>query len=74
MLWKEKERSNIWAVQMDHLKVLLGIRKMDRVPNARISELCGVKKDLDERIDEGVFRWYNHVERMERDKIVRESM
>ena len=26
---------------------------MDRLPNARIRELCGVKKGLDERIDEG---------------------
>ena len=39
---------------MDNLRGLLGIRKMDRVPNARIKEICGVKKSLDERIDEGV--------------------
>ena len=31
-------------VQMDNFKGLLGIRRMDRVPNARIRELCGVKK------------------------------
>ena len=40
MLWKEKERSRIRAVQMDNLRGLLGIRKMDRVPNARIREVC----------------------------------
>ena len=39
---------------------------MDRIPNARINELCGVKKGLDEKIDEGVLRWFAHVERMER--------
>ena len=39
MLWKEKERSRIRAVQMDNLRGLLGIRRMDRVPNARIREL-----------------------------------
>ena len=33
---------------------MLGIRRMDRVPNAWIRELCGVKEGLDERIDEGV--------------------
>ena len=37
MLWKE-------AVQMDNLRGLLGIRRMDRAPNAWIKELCGVKK------------------------------
>ena len=41
MLWKEKERSRIRAVQMDNLRGLLGIRKMDRVLNARIRELSG---------------------------------
>ena len=51
MLWKEKERSRVRAVQMDNLRGLLGIRRMDRVPNAWISELCRMKKGLDERID-----------------------
>ena len=39
MLWKEKERSRVRAVQMDNLRGLLGIRRMDRVTNARIREL-----------------------------------
>ena len=29
MLWKEKERSRIRTLQMDNLRELLGIRKMD---------------------------------------------
>ena len=44
-------------------------RRMDRVLNTQIRELCGVKKSLDERIDEGVLRWFGHVERMGRDRI-----
>ena len=36
LLWKEKERPRIRVVQMDNLRGLLGIRRMDRVPNARI--------------------------------------
>ena len=50
MLWKERFR--IKAMEMDNPRGLLGIRKMDRVPKARIRELCGVKKGVDERIDE----------------------
>ena len=50
MLWKKKERSRIRAVQMDNLRELLGIRRINRVPNARIRELCRVKKGLDERM------------------------
>ena len=29
MVWKEKERSRMKAVQMDNLRGLLGIRRMD---------------------------------------------
>ena len=52
-----EERSRIRTVQVDILRGLLGIWRMDRFPNARIREFCGVKKNLDERIDEGILRW-----------------
>ena len=52
---------------MDNLRGLMGIRRMDRIPNARIRELCGVRKGL----DESVLRWFGHVERMERDRIAK---
>ena len=55
---------------MDKLKGLLGIRRMDRVANARVRELCGVNKSLDERIDEGILWWFGHVER---DRIPRQE-
>ena len=35
-IWKEKESSRIRALQIDNLIGLLGIRRMDKVPNARI--------------------------------------
>ena len=49
----EKERSKIRAVQTDNLRGLLGIRRMDKVPNAS---------------DERVLQWFNHMEKMEKDK------
>ena len=47
MIWREKERSRIRAVQMDNLRSLLGIRRMDKVPNAWIKQLCKVTKVVD---------------------------
>ena len=47
MLWKEKEKSRVRPLQMDNLRALLGIMRMDRVPNAPISELCGMTKGVD---------------------------
>ena len=52
------------AIQMDNLTGLLGIKRVDRVLNAQIRDLCMVMKGLEERIDEGVLRWFSHVERM----------
>ena len=69
MIGREKERSRIWAVQMDNLRGLLGIRRMDKVPNKRIRRLCGVTKGMDKNIDEGVLRWFGHLEKMENDRI-----
>ena len=47
---------------------------MDRVLNARIRELCEVKMGLDERIDEGVLRWFGHVVRIEKERIAKNSV
>ena len=45
VLWKEKERSRIRAVQMDNFIGLLGIRMMDRLLNAQTREFCSVEGD-----------------------------
>ena len=42
---------------------MLGIKRMDRAPSARVRELCRVRKGLDERIDEAMLQWFGHVER-----------
>ena len=44
---------------------------MDRVPNARIRELCGMAKGVDERIEEEDLHWFSHVKRMENDSIAK---
>ena len=64
---REKERSRVRAIVKENLRKLLAIKRMDRGLNARISKLCGVKKGIGERIDEGVLRWIGHMETMERD-------
>ena len=49
LIWSEKERFRIWIVQIDYLRGLLVIRRMDKVPNARIGQLCGVTRVVDEK-------------------------
>ena len=71
MIRREKGRSRIWVVQMDNLRGLLGIRRMDKFRNARIRQLCGVTKGVDEKINEGVLRWFGHMERMDNNRIAK---
>ena len=42
---------------------------MDRIPNARIRDLCGMTNGVDERINESVLRWFGHIERIGSDRI-----
>ena len=56
---------------MANLRGLLGIKRMDKFSNTLITELWGVAKRVDERIDEGVLRWFGHVERMKNDRIAK---
>ena len=56
---------------MDKIRGLLSIRRMDRVLNAWIRELCEVGKGLDEKIDEGMLQWFGHMERMESNRFAK---
>ena len=44
MIWRGKERPRIRAVQIYNLRGLLDIRRMDKILNTRIKELCGVAR------------------------------
>ena len=43
MIWKEKGRPRI-RTEIDNLRGLQGIKRMDKVPNAPITEFSGVTK------------------------------
>ena len=63
-LRSEKVRSRIRAVQMDNLRSSLSIRRVNKIPNARVRELVGVKRGMDERTDKSVFWWVGPIKRM----------
>ena len=54
--YREKEGSRIRSVQMDNLICLLGTRRMDRVTNVEIRELCGGMNWVDERVHKSVLQ------------------
>ena len=67
-----KEKGEIYDSgykELDNLRGLLGIRRLDRFPNAQVRELCQVMKGVDERIGEDILQWFGHMEGMENDEI-----
>ena len=68
MIWK---RSRIRAVQMGNLRALLGIRRINKVPNTQIGEMSEKMKRVDERIGKSVLQRFSYVKRMENDRIAK---
>ena len=64
-MWSLKvhERKREEAVEMNCLRNICGLRRIDRVPNVEIRR-CGKKVSVSQRIDQGVLRWFGHVQRM----------
>ena len=67
MIWREKERSKIRAVQMNNLRSLLSVKIMNRLLNTWIRELYGVVKG----VDEGILCWFSHIGRIENYRIAK---
>ncbi len=44
---------------------------MDRVRNEEVRRRKGVVKELAERAEQGVVRWFGHVERMKEERLVK---
>src|SRR5678815_191057 len=71
MVWNKRYRSKVHCVQMDNLRGVLGVKRIDKMRNERIRELCGVKKGVKERINESTLRWFGQVERMNDSRLVK---
>ena len=61
---KLHERKRIEAVEMNCLRNICGLRRIDRVPNVEIRRRCGKNVSVGQRMDQGLLRWFGHVERM----------
>ena len=59
------------VTEMRCLRSMCGVTRMDRVRNEEVRRRTGVVKGLAERADQGVLRWFGHVERMEEERLVK---
>ncbi len=65
------ERKRLNVMWMRCLKSMCGITRMDRMRNKEVQRRTGVVKELDERAEHRMLRWFGHVERMEDEHLVK---
>ena len=66
-----KERKKLEVLEMKCLRTIAGVRWFDRIRNERVREMCGGKRSLLERAEQGVLKWFGHVERMGEERLTK---
>ena len=51
-------------LEIECLRSLVGVSRMDRVRNEEVRRRAGIEKELASRTDQRVSRWFGHVERI----------
>ena len=64
--WKKME-----ALEMDSLRSVCRLRRIDKVPNREILERCKKEVRVGEKMNRALLRWYGHVERMEENRMTK---
>ena len=64
--WRKVE-----ALEMDCLRGVCGLRRLDKIPNKDIVEKCKKEVRVGEKMSRALLRWYGHVERMEEDRLIK---
>ena len=72
-LWgmKERERQKLNVFEMRCLRSMCGVSRLDRLRNEIVRERTGVRKELADRVDVNVLRWFGHVERMDDERLLK---
>ena len=59
------------VLEMKCLRSLVGVSRMDRVRNEEVRRRAGIERELASSADQRVLRWFGHVERMDKYRMVR---
>ena len=66
-LWgmKVTERQKLNVFEMKCLRSMTGVSRLDRVRNEAVRARTGMRRELADRVDTNVLRWFGHVEMMD---------
>ncbi len=65
------ERRRLNVMEMKCLRSICGVTQMDQVRNDVVLRRTGVVRKLAEQAEQGVLRWFRHVERMKEECLVK---
>jgi len=65
------EKKKLEVFEMKCLRRICGVNRMDRIRNEEIRRRCGIGRGVLERAEERMLKWFGHMERMGRDRVVR---
>ena len=68
---RSAERRKVNVLEMNCLRSLVGVSRMDRVRNEEVSRRAGIERELASRADQRVLRWFGHVKRMDEYRMAR---
>ncbi len=60
--------------EMKYLRSMIGVTRMDRLRNEEVRRRTNVTKELAERVDMQVLRWFGHMERMDDGRMTKTVM
>ena len=71
---REAERRKLNVLEMGCLRSMCGLTLWNRVRNEEVRRRVQVEKQLSERVDQSVLRWFGHMERMDEERMVKRVM
>ena len=71
---KVTERQKLNVFEMKCLRSMTGVSWLDRVRNEVVRARTGVRRELAARVDVNVLRWFDHVERMDNERLLKKVM
>ncbi|GBP79693.1 hypothetical protein EVAR_55829_1 [Eumeta japonica] len=71
-IWQKKNESRINAVEMPSLRSLCGVFQKDRRRYSDVRERCGLKEGVVTRVERGMLRWFDSLERMKESRLTKQ--
>ena len=65
------ERRKVNVLEMKCVRSLEGVSRMDRFRNEEVRRRAGIERELGSREDQGVLRWFGHVETIDESRMAR---